>query len=593
MIETDVLIVGSGPAGGSASVMLSNYGIKNLLITKHRWLADGPRAHYKNQRTMEIFADMNVIDEVRMLASSKEIMGDMIFCTSLTGKEIGRQPYGANRASRMSDYSLASPYEQCDLPQHLLEPVLINAAASRGSTVRFQTEYVSHQQDKDGVTVRVLDRLTGNEFDIRAKYLIGADGGNSKVAQDLELPMEGKMGLAGSLSFILRADLTKYVEHRPCYLWWIMQPGANVGGIGMGLLRMIRPWNEWQVIWGYDINQEEPEVSAEEAEKIARTLIGDWDIPVTVEKVSKWTVNQMHAKTYSRGRVFCMGDAVHRHPPSNGLGCNTSIQDAYNLCWKIAYVLQGKANVSLLETYDIERVPVGRRIVERANKSVAEFTPIFDALGITGHDVDSEVTGLSLLESCSDTAASVRASLAAAISFKEYEFAGHGVEFNQRYYSKAVIDPKEIIYQRDQDLYYQASSSPGGRIPHIPLLRSGQRISTLNIVGHGQFTLITGLNGRFWADAALSPESIVPVKCYILGPGQEIEDIYGEWSRVTGLKESGCLLVRPDGYIAWRCEEIPADPCFALNRALKQILGLEIQSDSTQEIHLAENAEVL
>jgi len=575
MIETDVLIVGSGPAGASAAVMLRNYGIDTLLVTKHRWLADGPRAHYKNQRTMEVFADIGVIDEVRRQASSLRQMGDMIFCTSLSGAELGRQPYGANRACRKSDYAVASPQEQCDLPQHLLEPILINAAGARGAAIRFQTEYLSHQQDESGVTVRVQDRLTGAIYEIRAKYLIGADGGNSRVARDLDLPMEGRMGLAGSLSFVLKADLTRHVGHRPCYLWWIMQPGADVGGIGMGLLRMIRPWNEWQVIWGYDIDGPEPDVSPEQALRIARRLIGDDEIEMQVEKVSKWTVNQMYATTYAKGRVFCMGDAVHRHPPSNGLGCNTSIQDAYNLCWKLAHVLQGRASAVLLDSYDTERAPIGRRIVERANKSVADFRPIFEALG-TAADGGS---GLQRLAQPTPEGAAVRHELAAAIAFKEYEFAAHGVEFNQRYRSGAIVDPVALDYARDADLYSQASALPGGRIPHLQLVRDGHRISSLDLVGKGRFVLLCGRNGAPWTAAAADvTRALAPVECHVLGPGQPIEDSYGDWARLTGLAEAGCLLVRPDGYIAWRQETCPAEPSVALQQALSRILGLAPQS---------------
>ena len=191
-------------------------------------------------------------------------------------------------------------------------------------------EYVSHEQDSDGVTTTCRDRLTGQNITIRSKYLIGADGGRSTVAENEDLPMEGAMGVGGSMNIIFKADLSKYVAHRPSVLYWVLQPGADVGGIGMGLVRMVRPWNEWLIVWGYDINQPAPEVDEAFATKVAHDLIGDDSIPIDITSVSTWTVNNMYATQLSKGRVFCMGDAVHRHPPSNGLGSNTSIQDAFN-----------------------------------------------------------------------------------------------------------------------------------------------------------------------------------------------------------------------------------------------------------------------
>ena len=111
----------------------------------------------------------------------------------------------------------------------------------------------------------------------------------------------------------------------------MLQPGADIGGIGMGLVRMIRPWNEWLIVWGYDINQPAPKVDKDFATKVARDLVGDPELEIDLLSVSTWTVNNMYAKKMSKGRVFCAGDATHRHPPSNGLGSNTSIQDGFNL----------------------------------------------------------------------------------------------------------------------------------------------------------------------------------------------------------------------------------------------------------------------
>jgi 2,4-dichlorophenol 6-monooxygenase len=218
-----------------------------------------------------------------------------------------------------------------DLPQTFMEPLLFKTACARGTQARMSTEYISHRQDEEGVITTLVDRLSGQPVTVRSEYLVGADGGNSKVAEHAELPFAGSMGLAGSINILFKADLSRFVAHRPSVLYWILQPGSNVGGIGMGLVRMIRRWNEWLVVWGYDISQPAPKVDDAFPRKVVRDLVGDPDLAVELQSVSTWTVNNMYATKMSSGRVFCMGDAAHRHPPSNRLGSNTSIQDGFNL----------------------------------------------------------------------------------------------------------------------------------------------------------------------------------------------------------------------------------------------------------------------
>ncbi len=428
MIETDVLIVGSGPAGSSAGLMLSTYGIPNVIVTKYGWLANTPRAHLNNQRTMEILRDLGIEPEVVAKASPQDILGNAVFCTSLAGEELGRLRMFGTEPRRRADHVLASPCCLCDLPQNLLEPIILGAAAERGTKVRFNSEYLSCQQDAEGVTSEVMDRVSNETYKIRAKYLLGADGANSKVAEDAGLPLEGKMGVAGSMNIVFRCDLTKYVAYRPSVLYWVLQPGSDVGGVGMGVIRMVRPWNEWLAIWGYDINAGAPQLSDQAAEGIVRNLIGDQNVPIQIRSCSLWTVNDMYATRYSTGRVYCMGDAVHRHPPMNGLGSNTSIQDAYNLAWKLALVLNGKASPALLDTYNEERVPIGRQIVKRANKSIGETVPIFEALGLEpGAEAAQMWRNMEARKGNTPEAAAQRESLRKAIWHKNYEFNTHGV----------------------------------------------------------------------------------------------------------------------------------------------------------------------
>ena len=579
-IKTDVLIVGTGPAGSSTAALLSSYGIDNVLINNYSWLAGTPRAHITNQRTMEVLRDLGkeVEAEAYLHATEQDLMGENIFCTSLAGEELGRMKSWGKHPNSRAEHLLSSPSFMNDLPQTFMEPLLYKTACSRGTQSRMSTQYLSHIEDEDGVLSTCLDKLSNKEIKIRSKYLVGADGGNSKVAENIDLPFEGKMGVGGSMNILFKADLSKYVAHRPSVLYWVLQPGADIGGIGMGLVRMIRPWNEWLIVWGYDINQPAPKVDKDFATKVARDLVGDPELEIDLLSVSTWTVNNMYAKKMSKGRVFCAGDATHRHPPSNGLGSNTSIQDGFNLAWKLAYVIKDKAGAELLDTYSIERSPIAKQIVTRANQSIAEFGPIFEALGLTDtQDPVKMKKNMDERKQNSPKAEKQRQALREAIAYKKYEFDAHGVEMNHRYKSNSVLTEgdKEPEFKKDKELFYQPTTYPGARIPHAWVYdKTGVKHSLLDLCGKGNFSIFTGIGGEEWLKAAKNIETQLGIKiqCNIIGPDQDFEDHAGEWSSIREISDSGLILVRPDQHICWRSKDMISNSSEKLMDVMKKIL---------------------
>ncbi|MDO9378827.1 MAG: FAD-dependent monooxygenase [Nocardioidaceae bacterium] len=572
--DTDVVVVGLGPFGAVTALALATYGIRVHAITMFPWGANSPRAHITNQRAVEVLRDLGVEEEAKKYATPWDQMGDTLFTTSLAGEEIVRLQTWGTGDERFGDYLKGSPCTMLDVPQPLMEPVLLKNAAERGAILSFNTEYVSHTQDDDGVTVTLRSLVSGHEFTQRARYLVGADGARSKIVDELELPLEGELARAGTAYILFNADLSQYVAHRPSILHWIMNSKAGFGEIGMGLLRAIKPWNQWIAGWGFDIAAGEPDLSEDVVVEQIRTLVGDPDLEVEIVTKSLWYVNQQHATRYSEGRVFCGGDAVHRHPPSSGLGSNTSMQDGFNLAWKLAFVVRGDAGPELLDSYSLERAPVGKQIVARANQSRKDYAGLREFFD---HDAaDPVLDGLARLKEASPEGVAMRERLYEALDLKNTEFNAHGTELNQRYESGAVLpDPTagDEEWPRDPGLYLQATTRPGAKLPHAWLVDGrGHRVSTLDVTGKGRFTLLTGIGGRAWQVAA-DKVDLTWLDTVVVGDPGAI-DPYGSWHRIREVHEAGAILVRPDGYVAWRHSDAVWDETDAVHALSEALAGV-------------------
>ncbi len=551
--DTDVLIVGSGPTGATAALALATHGVRAHMVSRWNWLADTPRAHITNQRTMEVFRDLGLSREIERYASPWNVMGDTLFTTSLAGEELIRMRTWGTGDDRRGDYVKASPCGMVDLIQPKLEPILLKSAAERGASFTFMTEYLSHEEDADGVTVFLRDHGKGQDYSLRARYLIGADGARSTIVEQLGLPIEGEMARAGSAYVTFKADLSRFVAHRPSILNWIVTPAASFGEIGMGLLRAVEPWTQWIAGWGFDIAGPEPDLSEASCREKIATMIGDPSVEVEIVRTSIWYVNQAYATSYSKGRVFCAGDAVHRHPPSSGLGMNTCVQDAFNLAWKLAYVIKGYAGDRLLDSYSLERAPVGKQVVQRANQSRLDYAPLNACFRVAGAD-NPVAAGIARFRDPGPDGVAARKAVEDALDLKQTEFNAQGTEMNQRYDSAAVIadaDSQPEKWQRDPQLHVQPTTRPGAKIPHVWLVdHKGLRVSTLDVTGRGAFSLVTGLAGGHWVDAATALD--LPFLKIVVTGRADAQDLYCDWQRIREIDEAGVLLVRPDGHIAWR-----------------------------------------
>ncbi|HJS09762.1 FAD-dependent monooxygenase [Sphingopyxis sp.] len=568
-----VLVVGAGPSGLAASALLAGYGIAVIGISKYGACAPTPRATVANARSMEVYRDLGIEDEMKTQGVSMRSLPFNVFATSMDGMEFARYRSYGTSAARLSDYAAASPCVGWNIAQHRLEPVLLAGAKSKGADIRYSNEMLSIEQHTDGVVAAIRNRETGEEYRIEAAFAIGADGGRSTVAEQCGFEMEGAPTEKGLVSMWVEADLAKYAAHRPAYLYNIFRPGPHQW-YGAGSWLCVTPYSEWLFSMAGTADVGEAELL-----KRARETIGDPDVAIKINQIYDWRVNHIYARQYRKGRIFLAGDAAHRHPPAGGLGANTSVQDAFNLAWKLAHVLKGYAGEALLDTYHDERQPVGRHLVERANKSMANNAPIPAAVGWTDEMPENEAwQKLETLFSDTAEAAERRAKLDAAIALGNYRSNAIGMELGQRYRSSAIHDDGLPMPSpsRDPELYYEPTSFPGAYLPHAWVQHGAAEVSTLDIVGKGSFCLLVGLGGKAWAEAAeaVTRETGVPLTVRTIGKGCEFDDLTGEWAAVREVSDHGALLVRPDRWVAWRSTDLPPDAVAGLTDAVRHVLSL-------------------
>ena len=584
-IETPVLIVGGGGAGLTASMLLSKLGVESQLVSALPSTSILPKAHVLNQRAMEILTDAGVAEASYRRGTPAANMSHTAYYAGFAGadpvygRQIGRlECWGAGGLD--SDWASASACRQTNLPQIRLEPILKKGAeALAPGRVRFHHEVVDFEQDADGVTATVLDKDSGAQSTIRARYLLACDGGRT-VGPKLGVKLEGPRDLFRVVSVYMSADLSRWARDPEVLIRWIWVPSIGA----MGTLVPMGPdhWGPDSEEWVFHLNYEQQDTRAlDDAQVIAnmKAALGIEELDPKVHVVSRWSMEGILADRFRVGRVFLVGDAAHRHPPTGGLGLTSAIHDAHNLCWKIAAVLRGHAGDALLDSYEPERRATDGRNVQRSLDNGMNHMQIAQAIGISG--AAGEAANVDALRSSLEDGPHRRAVLA-AIATQSMEFREHAVEFGYAYESSAVVpDGTPARAPLDPIRVYVPGTRPGAPLPHAWLDDlDGHRVAIGSLVRPGRFLLVAGEEGRAWCDAAaaIAAHGDLPLDAIRIGHlDGDYRDPRCAWLARREIGPAGAVLVRPDRFVAWRSLDAAADPAASLATAFSQLLGRMIE----------------
>ena len=562
-----VLIVGGGATGLTLSALLSRYGVRSLLVERNPSTCDHPQAHVINRRSMEIFRQMGLASEIQRHALPAPAMSYVRWVTDLGGAELAVLNLSPE-TERIEAFMSASPAMPASCGQDRLEPLLAALAAKGPGSTLFGTEMVNLEATGDGVAATLLG--PDGERTVNADWVVACDGAASPTRKIVGIPMEGPEALAHVVGIYFHADLSEIVENRPAVLYWAISEDAS------GTFIAIDGRERWVFHAAWDTDQLSLESYTEQrCHQILQRALGSElsrKTEIEIRSIRPWTMSAQVAERYREGRVLLVGDAAHRFPPTGGFGMNTGIQDAHNLAWKLAAVIEGSAGSTLLDSYESERLPVGRENCAWSARNAAGLASVngpgavHQAARLARGDVSVEELAREIQQ----------------VADREVgHFSALGRDIGFHYESGALFpDGSEPPHLEDPDRDYVPSARPGARAPHHGLVRAGELISTLDLMSH-QWTLLAGATrAEAWRTAAASsgfPIQFVGVASGLdssIDDNAEIRDPSGSFTSLYGINE-GAVLVRPDGHVAWRAHDFVENAADELRRVLAKILRKE------------------
>lgn len=525
----------------SAALFLLHQGIVPLLVEKHDQPSIQPRGRGFDIRTMELFREIKISKQIReagkALGPSFGILKDSSLANALKDVKPGKKKspekvLGVEKLAKLSP----EPVTRCT--QDLSEPILLREAISRGADVRFGTELVAFEQDDKQVKAIIKDRKTGDERFVIADYLIACDGSKSPIRKKLQATTSGPGEIADLLNIYFEADLKDFVKGREFSQLIIDEPDLK------GFMPAINNSDRWIFHMKFDPEKKET-FSEERLIQILRKVIGLPDLPIRIISTAAWCPTARVVDNMNYNRIFLAGDAAHTMTPYGGKGANTGVQDVHNLAWKLAMVIHGTASLNLLNTYTAERQPVGYfNTIQSGNwtdeNGLLDKKKAFNIVTILSNSIAFKLAHLFNLKKLAQRIGIDK--FAGMIGIPDYAYTSTAIAGSEAGLNK---------FQKAKSL----TGDPGTRFPHFWIRREKQELSTLDLLGK-RFILFTGRYRDRWnfliekINTQLNTEIVI----HSFDTDLKLTHPKGSLHTELGITESGAVLVRPDGFVAWRAE---------------------------------------
>lgn len=534
----DLLIVGAGPAGLLSAIIAAQCGLSFAVIERRESLHPEPSAHVLKTHTMEVYRRVGVAEAVFAESTPTDLQKCVTWCESLGGLSYGLLDLEGKKGD-VPRFREISPVHAANVPQNVVEPLLHQhlKTVTRSDPVRFGHRLAGFTQDQSSVTAEI--QTDAGMKHIRARYLLGADGAGSQVRRSAGIAMDGPPVLAHFLAIHIRSDARPLLARFPGVVFFIRQPGIS------GFFIMHQPVGSQVFMLRIDPAATPPEsFDKEKCRAIMDQVIGrphDYEI----SSIGDWVMSAQIALRYRAGRVFLVGDAGHRFPPTGGLGLNTGVEDVENLIWKLNAVIRGKAEDALLDSYEVECRPIAIRNTQQSVKNNERMQIIETQLQAGVNDVALR----SVIEELKQDPNHPRfAALQAAVDEQIDHFALLELDMAARVSSGAFI-PAERHVPTPVPVTegYLASFKPGGQIPHFWIRPGYAALDALRFDALSLF-VPEGTEAE-WQKAvdalagASLPINVIALSGSMRAERASVADYWGD--------DPFAMLVRPDGRIAW------------------------------------------
>ncbi|MEQ8746320.1 FAD-dependent monooxygenase [Pyruvatibacter sp.] len=553
--DPPVLIIGAGPAGQLSALSLARHGIACDVIDRRVEIGAAPKAHAVNARTLEICQRLGIdAQDLRAQGASANDGGWVRFMGTLSGPEFGVLPY-----ERQDNAALAhTPYPLSNIPQPKFEAVLeAHVRAEPLVRLRRGTQCAGIKTVDGGVIATIEDCSTGIARTCTYDYVIAADGAGSQTRDALGIAMEGPEVLENFITIHFEADLRSITDARTGVLYFLFDPD------NAGVLIAYDRARTWVLMHTYDPQSETlADFDAQRCAALVRGAVGASELELSIKNISSWAMSAQIASSYRKGRVFLVGDAAHRFPPSGGLGLNTGAGDAQNLTWKLAAVIKGEASLDLLDTYESERQPIARINSEQSLTNAAKIIDLFILL----HGLDPTKASEHYAALCANP--SGIDALPDVVEAQRPHFDSFNLQIGYRYASAALPGAEPLpAASAIETSAFHPQWDVGAHVPHYWVTQGATTTSTYSLLPMNRFSLLVG-------PQAPDAFKVGGMDLDIRRKGCDFDGGF-DWCDATGLPASGAVLVRPDGHIAARFSGTENDPELALRAALANALMVQ------------------